>query len=112
MASLFGLSLGSSISVVSQEAAREVSMVTIDKFTHVRGYNGEVKNGRRTGQLKLQFAGMEFEADALPVVDMSVYDENSFAVAGLLGFPVLQYFDIKIDYRDGLIDLDKGEKRK
>jgi hypothetical protein len=33
-------------------------------------------------------------------------------VAGLLGFPVLKYFNIQIDYRDGLIYLDHGEKRK
>jgi hypothetical protein len=53
---------------------------------------------------------VEFYADAFPVVD--VYDENSFEVAGSLGFPVLSFLDIKIDYRDGLISLDKGQKRK
>jgi tetratricopeptide (TPR) repeat protein len=111
-ARLFGISLGSGISLISLAAAREVSTVTTDQFTHVRGLNGEVKNGHKSGPIKLQFAGLEFHADALPVADMSVYDENSFEVAGLLGFPVLQYFNIQIDYRDGLIYLDHGEKRK
>jgi hypothetical protein len=112
MAKLFGVSLGSGISLISQEAAHEVSTVTTDQFTHVRGLNGEVKNGHRSGHIKLQFAGLEFYADAFPVVDMSVYDENSFEVAGSLGFPVLGFLDIKIDYRDGLISLENGQKRK
>jgi tetratricopeptide (TPR) repeat protein len=111
-AKLFGVSLGSGISLISLEAAHEVSTVTSDQFTHVRGLNGEVKNGHKSGPLKLQFAGLEFHADALPVADMSIYDENSFEVSGLLGFPVLKYFNIQIDYRDGLIYLDHGEKRK
>jgi hypothetical protein len=112
MAKLFCVSLGSGISLISQEAAREVSTVTTDQFTNVRGLNGEVKNGHRSSHLKLQFAKQEFYADAFPVVGMSVYDENSFDVAGSLGFPALSFLDIKIDYRDGLNSLDNGKKRK
>jgi hypothetical protein len=44
-AKLFGISLGSSVSVISEEAAREVSTAKSDQFSRVRGMNGEVKNG-------------------------------------------------------------------
>jgi hypothetical protein len=43
---------------------------------------------------------------------MSLYSENSFEVAGLLGFPLLRDFEIRIDYRDGLISFDNRFKRK
>jgi tetratricopeptide (TPR) repeat protein len=111
-AKLFGISLGSSISVISGEAAREVSTVKTDQFSRVRGLNGEVKNGRKTGDLKLRFAGLEFEKRVLPVVDMSLYSENNFEVAGLLGFPLLRDFEVRIDYRDGLISFDNRFRRK
>lgn len=106
MAKLFGISLGSNINAISPEAAQEVSTIATDQFAHVRGLNGEVTKARRTGAIKLQFAGMEFDADALPVVDMSVYSENGLKVSGLLGFPALRTLDTKIDYRDGLIRFD------
>jgi len=111
-AKLFGISLGSSVSVISGEVASEVSTVKSDPFARVRGLNGEVKNGRKTGDLKLRFAGLEFEKRVLPVVDMSLYSENNFEVAGLLGFPLLGDFEIRIDYRDGLISFDSRFRRK
>ena len=111
-AKLFGISLGSSVSVISGEVASEVSTVKSDPLARVRGLNGEVKNGRKTGDLKLRFAGLEFEKRVLPVVDMSLYSENNFEVAGLLGFPLLSDFEIRIDYRDGLISFDSRFRRK
>jgi tetratricopeptide (TPR) repeat protein len=109
---LFGISLGSSVNVISEEAAREVSTVKSDPVTRVRGLNGEVKNGRKTGDLRLRFAGLAFEKKVFPVMDMSLYSENSLDVAGLLGFPLLRDFEVRIDYRDGLISFDNRFKRK
>lgn len=111
-AKLFGISLGSSVSVISEEAASEVSTVKSDPFSRVRGLNGQVKNGRKTGNLRLRFARLEFDKRALPVVDMSLYSEDSFEVDGLLGFPLLRDFEVRIDYRDGLISFDDRFKRK
>jgi tetratricopeptide (TPR) repeat protein len=111
-AKLFGISLGSSVSVISEEAAREVSTVKSDQFSRVRGMNGEVKNGQKTGGIKLRFAGLEFDRKVFPVVEMSLYSENSFEVGGLLGFPLLRDFEVRIDYRDGLISFDNRFKRK
>jgi len=105
-AKLFAISAGSTVSAISQEAAQEVSTVTTDQFTRLRGVNGQVRRARRTGPVKLQFAGVEVDANALAVVDMSIYSENGIGVAGLLGFPALRYFDVKIDYRDGLLYFD------
>ncbi|HEY6269901.1 MAG TPA: aspartyl protease family protein [Candidatus Acidoferrum sp.] len=111
-AKLFAISLGSSVSVISGGAASEVSTVKSDPFSRVRGLNGEVKNGQKTGELKLRFAGLAFDRKVLPVVDMSLYSENGFEVSGLLGFPLLRDFEIRIDYRDGLISFDSRFKRR
>jgi tetratricopeptide (TPR) repeat protein len=111
-AKLFGISLGSSVSVISEGAAREVSTVKSDQFSRLRGMNGEVKNGQKTGEIKLRFAGLEFDRKVFPVVEMSLYSENSLEVGGLLGFPLLRDFEVRIDYRDGLVSFDNRFKRK
>jgi hypothetical protein len=36
--------------------------------------------------------------------------QNGIEVSGFLGFQVLQLLEVKLDYRDGLVDFEYGHK--
>src|SRR6202044_1044493 len=85
--------------------ARQVSNVTIDRNIEVRGLSGDVKNVYRTGTLTLQFSHFQQQHDDVVAFDLTrLSDDIETQVSGLLGFTVLNLLDIKIDYRDGLVN--------
>jgi len=102
---LFLIDTGSTLSAISTQAAREVTKVHGDEYTHLRGLSGSVKEVFSADKAVLQFSHYRQENQEMTAFDLSNISRNiGTEVSGLLGFTTLRQFTLKIDYRDGLVD--------
>jgi hypothetical protein len=109
---LFLLDTGSTSNLISPSAAREVTKIHGDART-IKGLSGSVKNVYRADKAVLRFAHMQQENQDLIAIDMThISDRIGTEVSGVLGFEVLHLLDIKINYRDGLVDFSLDPKRR
>jgi len=109
---LFVIDSGSFTSAISPSAAREVTKVSDDKDMRVSGLNGEVKKVYESKELTLTFGHLRQKYEDMVTFDTkSISDAVGTEVSGMLGFTVLRMLDIKVDYRDGLVDFKFDAKR-
>jgi hypothetical protein len=93
-------------------AASEVTKVHGDSRIVVKGISGSVKDVYRADKAVIQFGHLRQENQDLPAFDLkSTSDRISTEVSGILGFTLLHLLDIKIDYRDGLVDFEYNPRR-
>ncbi len=107
---LFAIDTGSFDNTITPQAAKQVTKITRDTDARVKGLSGEVKNVYVADKANLKFA--HFKQDRQDLVTFSLDGiSNSLGteVSGLLGFRMLYLLDIKIDYRDGLVDFTYNE---
>lgn len=101
---LFLLDTGALTNSISPEAAREVTKVHNDS-TIVKGLSGSVNKVYTAQKAVLQFGHLRQEnQDMLSFDTTSISNDNGTEVSGFLGFVTLRFLDIKIDYRDALVD--------
>jgi hypothetical protein len=101
---LFGLNTGSSVNILSLRAQRYVSQSSAEIHAPMRGLSGEVNKGYITKAI-LTFAHSQQWRTGMLAVDLSSQSRQvGTEVSGLLGFGTLRLLEIKLDYRDGLID--------
>jgi tetratricopeptide (TPR) repeat protein len=108
----FFIDSGSFDDLISPAFARQVTKVHLDTDTTVRGINGEVNKVYRADVVNLQFASFRHEREGLVSLDLtSVSDDLGVEVSGMFGFAMLRLMDMKIDYRDGLVDFQFDPNR-
>ena len=91
--------------MISPSAASEVTKVHGDPGMIIKGLSGSVKNVYRADKAVIQFGHLRQENQDLVAVDLSnISDAIGTEASGILGFAMLHFLDIKIDYRDGLIN--------
>jgi predicted aspartyl protease len=101
---LFVLDTGAASTLISYELAAEVSKVSRDDKTGLRGLNGRVSDVYQTGNLVLEFAGFEQKNMGMTAFDTwELSHRLGTEISGFLGLPVLDLFTLTIDYRDGLV---------
>jgi predicted aspartyl protease len=102
---LFLVDTGASTTLISPAAAREVTKVSGDSNTTVKGLSGSVKDVFRADKAILEFSRYRQENQDVLAFDLSGISKSiGTEVSGALGFVVLTMMEVKIDYRDGLID--------
>jgi predicted aspartyl protease/Tfp pilus assembly protein PilF len=102
---LFLIDTGAFSTHISLNAAREVTKVHDDPRLRVKGLSGSVKNVYTADKAVLQFGNLRQPTEDLITLDLnSMSDRVGIEVSGILGFATLHVLDIKIDYRDGLVD--------
>jgi predicted aspartyl protease len=102
---LFLIDTGAFSNLISPQAAKAVTKVRNDTYIHVRGLNGSVKDVKTADKVMIQFAHFRQENDDLVSFDLtSISRSTGTEVSGILGFGMLRMLNIKIDYRDGLVD--------
>jgi len=103
---LFLLDTGAFGNSISPAAAREVTGVSSDSDTYVRGLSGNVKTVFRANELTLTFGRLRQKNQDMVAFDLSpLSDDTGTEISGILGFSMLAMLEMKIDYRDGLVDL-------
>jgi hypothetical protein len=101
---LFIIDTGSNITMISREAAAQVTKVQRDDTRHIKGLSGKVNEVFSARELVLQFAGFQQKNVDLITVDVTKPSEGlGMEIGGFLGLPLLNMFTLSIDYRDGLV---------
>ncbi len=109
---LFLIDTGASTNLISTRAGREVTKVRSDPNMHVKGLSGTVANVYSADKATLRFS--RFSQKNLDIVsfDLSKVSKNTGTeVSGILGFQLLRMLQVKIDYRDGLVDFTYDASR-
>jgi hypothetical protein len=89
---------------ISPDAVREVTKVG-NSSALVKGLSGSVKKTYSVDKAVLQFGRLRQEDQDITAFDMTAMSDGAGTeVSGFLGFVMLKFLDIKIDYRDGLVD--------
>ena len=108
---LFGLDTGAFSNLLSVRAGRQVSKVSSADRVRVRGLNGEVKKVY-SAQATLRFGHLQQPSLDVITLDLSsVSRQTGTEVSGFLGFAMLRVLEVKLDYRDGLVDFEYDPKR-
>jgi tetratricopeptide (TPR) repeat protein len=101
---LFMIDSGAFTNILSTRAAREVTQVTGDSRL-VRGMSGTVSKVYRADKATLQFGHYYQQNQNIVTLDLSPVSRSAGTeVSGILGFELLRILQVKIDYRDGLVD--------
>ncbi len=108
---LFVIDSGSVTNFISPAAAREVTKVHGDSDMIVEGVSGRVDKVYSANKAVLQFGRVRQENQDMTAFDTKpLSDDVGTEVSGFLGFVMLRFLEIKIDYRDALVDFDFDPK--
>jgi tetratricopeptide (TPR) repeat protein len=108
---LFVLDSGAFDSVLATRAAKGNVKTYLDRSIHVMGISGMVPDAYRTEHVSLRFGNFRQENDHLISFELSkIATGFGTEVSGILGRSILSQVDLKIDYRDGLVNLEKSGK--
>jgi len=102
---LFLLDSGSFDNEISPSTASLITKTYTDKYLSVKGMSGYVKDVSRADKAVLEFGHLRQENQDLTAFRLDSISGNAGTeVSGILGFVVLNLLDLKIDYRDNLVD--------
>lgn len=108
---LFLLDTGGWDNMIAQEFAREASRVS-ESPMKVSGLEGQVRNVYQTEELTLTFGNFQQHRQRLLAIDLKkISDDADTEISGILGFAMLWVLDIKLDYRDHLVDFQLDPNR-
>lgn len=109
---LFIMDTGAFTTLISPDAARDVTHVHNDSFDRVKGISGEVKNVYTADTVTFHFAHLAETANDVISIDTSRISKNvNMEISGFIGFNTLKMLTIHIDYRDGLVKFDYDPNR-
>jgi predicted aspartyl protease len=101
---LFMLDTGADSNMISPAAAKEVTKVSRDDSTGIRGVSGGVNKVYEAGRFTLAFAGLRLDSPSMTAIDMTKFShDDGVEVSGLIGAPALFQVVMHIDYRDNLV---------
>ncbi len=101
---LFMIDTGSFSNILSTRTAQQVTQLRATGMK-VSGMSGSVSKVYTADKATLQFGRFAQENEDMVTFDLSAASrQTGTEVAGILGFRMLRILQIKIDYRDGLVD--------
>jgi len=108
---LFGLDTGAFANILSLREARQLGWVNSEDRIRVHGLSGEV-NQVYSAKANLRFAHLREPSMDMVTFDLSPQSRRiGTEVSGFLGFGMLRLLEVKLDYRDGLVDFEYDPKR-
>jgi len=109
---LFLIDTGAFDNMIDTGAAKEVTKIRSDEYDRVKGLNGDVAKVYTADKVKIRFSRFQQDRQDLIAFDLSnISDGAGTEVSGTLGFAMLRMLDIKIDYRDGMVDFTYDKNR-
>jgi tetratricopeptide (TPR) repeat protein len=101
---LFLIDTGAGLNMLSTRAARSVTNVSSSDM-RVRGLSGSVGKVYTGEKATLTFSRFRQNNQEILTIDLDrLCRSTGTEVSGILGFNVLRLLEVKIDYRDGLVD--------
>jgi len=111
-AMLFLIDTGADGNVISKRAAKQVTKINLDADSYVQGLSGTVNDVYTANKVTLHFDHLDQKNQGITTFDLSTLSADfGTEISGLLGFDTLHLLQIKIDYRDGLVDFVYDAKR-
>jgi len=108
----FLIDTGAFSDTISPAAAREVTKVRGESNIQVKGLNGAVKDVFTADNLTLTFSHFRQPARDMVAFDTTrISDSSGVEISGMLGFAMLCRMEVKINYRDGLVDFGYDPNR-
>jgi hypothetical protein len=102
---LFLLDTGAFDNVVAMRAGQQAAKVKSSFGIKIAGLSGDVKHVYHA-KVTLRFGHLQQSNVDTITLDLSkISHQTGTEISGLLGFTMLQMLDLKIDYRDGLVNL-------
>jgi len=109
--SLFLLDTGAFDNVVAMRAGQQAAKVKSSFGMKIAGLSGDVKKVYHA-KVTLRFGHLQQSNVDTITLDLSkISHQTGTEISGLLGFTMLQMLDLKLDYRDGLVNLEFDPKR-
>jgi tetratricopeptide (TPR) repeat protein len=108
---LFLLDTGAFDDTITPEAARETTKIYSDDRMKVKGFSGEIKNVYIADNVTLTFGHLTQRRNLVSFDMTNTSNAIGTEVSGTLGFGMLYLLDIKIDYRDGLVNFSYDPNR-
>ena len=108
---LFEVAASSKYNVLAPDFARERASLKGDAAAaRLEGINGKISAASK-GKVKLELADLHFKAiRVISFDDSRSRDSAETKISGYLGLDLLRNLHFIIDYRDGLIYFEKGQK--
>jgi tetratricopeptide (TPR) repeat protein len=108
----FLIDTGSVENMITLDLARQIVKVRETDILKVKGISGEVKKVYRAEDVKLQFPGFTQKMDTMLCLDMTkISNWAGTEISGAYGFGTLHMLEMKIDYRDGLVEFKFDSNR-
>jgi len=102
---LFGLDTGAFSNILSLRAGQLIGKVNTDYRLRVQGLNGAVNKVYNSDKAILSFGHFRQSNTGIVTLDLSTVSRlTGTEVSGFLGFAMLKHLELKLDYRDGLVD--------
>jgi len=102
---LFLIDTGATSNLISIRAGREVTKVRSDPGVQVKGLSGNVAKVYSADKAVLKFSRYAHKNQDIISFDLSGLSKHTGTeVSGVLGLQLLRMLQVKIDYRDGLVD--------
>lgn len=109
---LFLLDTGAFSNILSLRAGRMIGKVSSDSRRRVNGVSGEVNTVYSSDQATLSFGHFRQSNLGITTLDLSTVSRRTGTeISGFLGFAMLRKLELKLDYRDGLVDFVYDRKR-
>jgi hypothetical protein len=102
---LFLIDTGSLINMISVTVARGVTKVHEDSQLMVKGLSGTANKISNANDIRLQFGQVRYGISNEAALDLvSISNQIGAEISGVLGSAAFVQLDVRIDYRDGLVD--------
>jgi|HubBroStandDraft_6_1064221.scaffolds.fasta_scaffold59673_2 tetratricopeptide (TPR) repeat protein len=109
---LFGLDTGAFTNILSLRAGQQVGKVSSDYRDRVAGASGAVNKVYSSDKATLSFGHFRQSNIGIITLDLSTVSRHTGTeISGFLGFAMLRQMELKLDYRDGLVDFEYDPKR-
>jgi hypothetical protein len=103
------LDTGASFSVISESTARALNYRRLFATSvHLAGGAGAIEGSMYPTEVRFRFGSRVVAANPVMVVGLNQFQQyNQIDVAGILGYPALRDSILTINYRDGLVGIDR-----
>jgi len=107
-ARLFLIDTGGFMNMISVTTAREVTKVHEDSLG-IKGLSGTVNKMYSADEIKLQFGKVRYGISNEATLDLApMSNQIGTELSGVLGSAAFLQLDVRIDYRDGLVDFEEA----